>query len=532
MFRFDDDARAKMLNGVNTIADAVCKTLGPQGKLVLLEKNGDVRSTKDGITVAKNSLPLSDPFENMAAKLIVEGSQKVLESCGDGTSTVSLLIRKIVSDGLRLVAAGYSSVDIKRGLEWATEKVVEELKAIAKPVTSKQEIENVAVVSSNGDLFVGKLLADAMEKIGNSGVITLSEGKTTKTESEIVSGFHIEDRGYLSPHFANNEKQESVLKDPLVLICEKAISNVNIILPVLKKCHETYPGRPLFICAESVDNEALATLLVNHLKGAFFSTAIKCPGFGNRRAEILSDMAVVTGATVVEESIGIKLENFDVSWLGSAKQIIVTKGSTTIVNGAGVAEEIEKRAVLIRNLIKECDNEHDRAAQEKRLAKLIGGVCCILVGGHTESEMLELKDRIEDSLAAVRASIEDGIVPGGGISLLRSAAVLDRADVPEALRAGCKIIRDALEEPLRVIVSNGGIDPTMVRLKVLESDNLNFGYNARTGTFEDLMVSGVIDPTKVVRSTLEGAVSIAGLILTTECLVCNEPPKDPQSNNM
>ena len=527
-FKFEQDVREKMLKGVDTIANAVGKTLGPRGKLVLLTQNGDLRSTKDGITVAKNSLPLADEFENMAAKLVVESSQKLLDVCGDGTTTVTLLIQRLVSEGLRLVAAGHNSIAIKNGIEWASNKVIEELQTMSRPIKDKKEIESVATISSNGESDIGKLLSDAIERVGNDGVITLAEGKTLKTEIDVVPGFRI-DRGYVSAHFANNEKLESVLKDPLVLIYDKQLNNVNIILPILKKCHEAYPGRPLFICAESIDGEALATLLVNHLKGAFASVAVKHPGFGDRRRDLLNDMAILTGATVISEDVGLKIDNFDTKWLGTAKKIVVTKNNTTIIDGNGKKEDIKKRVEEIRNTIKSATDDYDKEKSEERLAKLVGGVCVIEVGGQTESEMRERKDRLEDSLAAVRCSVESGIVPGGGVSLLRSATILDRIDIPEDFKIGCKIIRMAAEEPLKRIVQNGGGDPTLVRLKVLESNNPNFGYNARTEKFEDLLESGVIDPLKVVKTTLESAVSIVGIILTTECMIAeNKEEKDQE----
>jgi len=530
-FRFGQEAMAAILRGVQKVSKSVGSSLGPRGKLTLIKQyNGETcRVTKDGVTIARNCLPLKDNFEQMGAELVVEAAKKVVDQVGDGTTSCTILVERIISEGARLVAAGINPIDIKRGIDFAVEKVIDNLKTMSKSVTNSKEIEQVAVVSSNGDQEIGKLLADAMAKVGNSGVISLAEGKTLKTEIDLVNGYRF-DRGYLSSHFATNEKLECVLENALVLIHDKPINNVNVLLPILTKCHETYPSRPLFITSESVDGEAIATLLLNHLKRAFMSCAVKNPGFGDRRKELLNDIAVLTGGTVIDEVVGLKLENFDVAWLGSAKKIVVTKNSTTIIDGSGKEENIKQRVEEIRNIIKTSTEDWDREKQEERLAKLVGGVAVISVGGATESEVKEKKDRVEDALSATKAAVEEGIVAGGGVALLRAALILDTIDIPADLKIGASIIRKASEEPLRKIVENCGGDTAMVRLKILDSDSNTFGFNARTEKFEDLMESGIIDPVKVIRCALQNAASVAGLILTTECMIADEP--EDKKNNL
>ena len=544
-FKFDEEARQKVLEGAEIVAKAVGSTLGPRGRLVLLGNGqGTPRPTKDGISVARSSVPLADPFQNMGATMMVESSAKTLSDCGDGTTTSCILANRIVSEGAKLVAASYNPVDVKNGIDWAVEKVVEELKSMSRPVVDAKEIEQVAVVSSNGDSTIGELISRAMSAVGNNGVITVSDGKTLKTDIDIVNGYRF-GRGYLSSHFSTNEKMECILENPLVLIHDKCIANVNIMLPILKKCHDEFPNRPLFLCCET-EGESLATLLVNHLKGAFKSCSVKNPGYGDRKAELLEDIATLTGATVVNEMIGHRLENFDTAWLGSAKRVVVTKNSTTIIEGGGAKEALEKRVEEIRNTITNCADEWDRERQEERLAALVGGVAEIKIGGATESEVSEKKDRVEDALSATKSAVEEGIVAGGGVALLRASTVLDRIEIPPELRAGVEIVRKAAQEPLYRIVGNCsdgkvglwkrlGIRISKklglrvktkaddVRLKILANDNNNFGFNARTEEFQDLVASGIIDPTKVVRCALLNAASVAGLILTTSCLICEEP---------
>jgi chaperonin GroEL len=529
-FRFGQEALTSLVKGIDTVAKSVGSSLGPRGKLTLIQSPGsDVsRCTKDGVTIARSSLPLKDPFEQQGAELVVETAKKTVEQVGDGTTGATILTSRLVAEGARLVAAGLNPIDIKRGIEYGTQKVVEELKSMSRPVSGQLEIEQVATVSANGDAEIGKLIAEAMEKVGNNGIINLGEGKTFKTEIEVVPGFRV-DRGYLSPHFVlpGSEKPEVVLDNPLVLIYDKPIGNLALIMPVLKACHETYPGRPLFVCAENVDSEALGTMLLNHIKRSFTSCAIKLPAFGDRRKEIVRDMAILTGATMISDDLGMKLESFDVAWLGSAKKIVITKGNTTIIEGGGSEEAMAARIEEIRGTIQTLSG-HDKEIQEERLAQLIGGVAQILVGGNTESEMLERKDRVEDALAAVRALIQEGYVTGGGVALLRAATVLDRIDIPADLKVGCQIVRKACEEPLRKIVDNCGGDPTLVRLKILESTSNDFGFNARTEKFTNLIEEGIIDPAMVIRCSLQNASTTAGIILTTECLICDEP--EPQHN--
>ncbi|MFA5024230.1 MAG: chaperonin GroEL [Patescibacteria group bacterium] len=529
-FKFGQDAMDSILKGAKIISKSVGSSLGPRGKLTLIKQQNGSRVTKDGVTIAKNCLPLKDNFEQMGAELIVEAAKKTVEQVGDGTTSCTILAERIISEGSKLVAAGHNPIDIKRGIEYGVERIVESLQQVAKPVKSQKEIEQVATVSSNNDVEIGRIISQAMEQVGNDGVITLSESHNSKTEIDMVTGYQF-DRGYLSPHFATNEKLECILENPLVLIYDKSINNVNVILPVLQECHKKFPGRPLFISAESVDGEAIATLLVNHIKRSFMSCATRNPGYGDRRKEMLNDMAVLTGGKVIDEDLGFKLENFDITWLGQAKKIIITKGSTTIVDGAGKEEDIKVRIEEVRNSIKNCAEEYDKEKQEERLAKLIGGVANIMIGGVTESEVQEKKDRFEDSLSATRSAVEEGIVVGGGVALLRAAMILDTLDIPEDLQIGAKIVRRAVEEPLRKIVENCGGDPTMVRLKIMENPSNTFGFNARTEKFEDLVESGIIDPAKVVRCALQNAASVAGLILTTECMIADEPEEKKNEPN-
>lgn len=520
MLVFGDDARKKILNGANTIADAIGCTLGPRGKNVIFEKGDSFQISKDGVSVAKEVV-LEDPFENMGAQVIRKASEKTCIDAGDGTTSSSLLAKALLVSGSAIVSAGHNPVNIKRGIDWAVERVVARLKEMSKPVSSKWEISRVGTISANEDSEIGEMVADAMEKVGNEGIITLEEGKSIKTELTVTTGYQF-DRGYLSPHFVNNDKSECELKNPLILICEKEVNNVNVMLPILQACHEKFSGRPLLVIAENVAGDALPTLIVNAVKKSFTSCAVKAPGFGDRRKEMLCDLAILTGASLVSEDLGRKLENFEIEWLGSAKKVTVSKGSTTIVEGAGAEEAVEARVNEIRSAMGQYDG-WDREKQEERLAKLVGGVAVISVGAATEVEMKEKKDRVDDCLNAVRSAVQEGIVPGGGVALLRASKILDEGGVPSDLEDGVKIVRRACEEPFRKIVLNAGKDPTEIRLEVLNNPSVDFGYNARTEVYEDLMKSGVIDPTKVVRCSLQNAASVVGLILTTECMIADKP---------
>jgi len=494
-----------------------------------------------GVTVARE-VELEDPFENMGAQMLKQVAQKTADVAGDGTTTATVLAQAIVRDGSKLVTAGYNPTDLKRGIDFAVEKVVDEIARISKPIESKTEITQIGTISSNEDQEVGEMIADAMEQVGNEGVISLEEGKAIKTELNVVNGYQF-DKGYLSQHFATNERLESVLEEPLILMVERAVSNVQVVIPVLKACHEAFPGKPLLLIADDVGGDALPTFVVNHLRDSFKSCCVRAPGFGDRKKEMLNDLATLTGATLVSEDVGLKLENFGqqptdeagqpvgpivgLQWLGYAKRAIITKNNCTIVEGGGNPEAVEKKVTEIRAAMEACTSEWDKERQEERLAKLAGGVAVIAVGAATEAEMKEKKDRVEDALNATRAAVQEGIVAGGGVAILRAAQVLDSITIPDDLVNGVNIVRQAIEEPLRRIALNAGADPTLIRLKVLENDDVNFGYNARTEKFEDLVKSGVIDPAKVVRCALQNAASIAGLALTTECMIAEKPAKNP-----
>lgn len=526
-FKFGDEARAKMLKGVNILSDAVKVTLGPRGRNVVIQKQwGAPHISKDGVTVAKE-IKLEDPFEDMGAQMLKQVAQKTADVAGDGTTTATVLAQAIVTEGTKLVTAEYNPTDLKRGIEFAVEKIVEEIEKNSKKVTSKKEVTQVGTISSNEDREIGEMIADAMEKVGNEGVISIEDGKQLKSELNVVTGYQF-DKGYLSQYFATNERLECVLEEPLILICEKQINNFQVILPILNACNEKLQGRPLLIIAENVSGDALPTLIINHQRNAFHSCCVKTPGFGDRRKEMLNDIAILTGATLVSEDVGLKLENFDVSWIGQAKRAIITKNNCTIVEGRGDTTAVETRVSEIRAAVEASDGDWDREKQEERLAKLVGGVAVISVGGATETEMKEKKDRVEDALSATRAAVQEGIVAGGGVAILRAAQVLDSIEIPEELLNGVKIVRKAVEEPLRRIVLNAGGDPSFVRLKILENDDSNFGFNARTEEFEDLVAAGVIDPAKVVRCALQNAASIAGLVLTTECMIVEKPEEKPQ----
>jgi len=520
--RYGMSAREKMMLGVDTLADAVKVTLGPKGRNVLIEKSwGSPKSTKDGVTVAKE-IELEDKFENMGAKMVKEVASKTSDVAGDGTTTATILAQSIYREGSKLVAAGANPMALKRGLEKAVETVVEELKKIAKPTKEKKEIAQVGTVSANNDHTIGDIIAEAMEKVGKEGVITVEEAKGMETTLEIVEGMQF-DRGYLSPYFVTDpEKMEVHLEDPYILLNEKKISVMKDLIPILEQIAKM--GRPLLIIAEEVEGEALATLVVNKLRGTLKVAAAKAPGFGDRRKAMLEDIAILTGGQVISEDLGLKLENLTINDLGTAKRISLDKDNTTIVDGGGSRKALEGRVKQIRAQIDETTSDYDREKLQERLAKLIGGVAVINVGAATETEMKEKKDRVEDALNATRAAVEEGIVPGGGVAFLRVRKALDKMDLTGEEKMGANIIRRALEEPMRQIANNAGFEGSVVVQKVMEEKG-SFGFNADTGKYEDLMAAGIIDPTKVARFALQNAASVAGLLLTTEAMIAEKPEK-------
>lgn len=533
-FTFSDEARAKILKGVNTLADAVRVTLGPRGRNVVIQKDfGAPHVTKDGVTVAK-AVELEDAFENMGAQLVKQVASKTADVAGDGTTTATVLAQAMINEGSKLVTDKKSSpTDIKRGMDYAVELVVKHLEKVSKQVTSSEEIAQVGNISSNGDMEVGKMIAEAVGKVGNEGVITLEEGQTPEMKLDVVTGYQF-DRGYMAPHFVTNEKLEAVLEDAVVLVTGSAITNAtNVLIPIMEATARAFSQRPLLIIAETVDGEALPTLVLNHVKGAFRACPVKAPGFGDRKKEMLGDIATLTGATLISDDVGLKLENFKLEWLGEAKKVIVTANSTTIVEGAGDPSNIEARVAQIRTAASQATSAWDKEKQEERLAKLVGGVAVISVGAATEAAMKEKKDRVEDALSATRAAVQEGIVAGGGVALLRATAALEGIEIPAHYVEGVEIVRNAMRTPLARIVENSGIDPSEVSTKVLASSDPNYGYNAQTEEFGDLTAAGVIDPTKVVRCALQNAVSVAGLVLTTECMIANKkeeqglPPQMP-----
>jgi chaperonin GroEL len=523
--KYDSKAREAMRVGVDTLADAVKVTLGPKGRNVILDKSfGSPTITKDGVTVAKE-IELEDKFENMGAQMVKEVASKTSDVAGDGTTTATLLAQSIYREGSKLVAAGSNPMAIKRGIEKGVEAAVKELKKISKPTKDHKEIAQVGTISANNDSTIGNIIAEAMEKVGKEGVITVEEAKSMETTLEVVEGMQF-DRGYISPYFVTDpEKMEAVLSDPYILINEKKISNMKDLLPVLEQIAKM--GRPLMIIAEEVEGEALATLVVNKLRGTLFCAAVKAPGFGDRRKAMLEDIAILTGGQMISEDLGIKLENVSLKDLGTAKRITIDKDNTTIVDGGGEKAALEGRVKQIRAQIDETTSDYDREKLQERLAKLIGGVAVINVGAATETEMKEKKARVEDALNATRAAVEEGIVPGGGIALLRCLSALNavKAEGEEAL--GVNIIRRALEEPVRQIANNAGFEGSVVVEKV-RTETDAFGFNAETGVYEDLMKAGVIDPTKVTRFALQNAASVASLLLTTEAMVAEKPKeKEP-----
>jgi chaperonin GroEL len=523
--RFNVDARDKMLRGVDILANAVKVTLGPKGRNVVIEKSfGAPRITKDGVTVAKE-IELEDKFENMGAQMVREVASKTNDLAGDGTTTATVLAQAIVREGAKAVAAGMNPMDLKRGIDLAVDKVVDALKAQARKVTSNDEIAQVGTISANGDADVGRYLAEAMQKVGNEGVITVEEAKSLETELEVVEGMQF-DRGYLSPYFVTDgEKMRVELEDPYILIHEKKLANLQAMLPVLEAVVQA--GRPLVIVAEDVEGEALATLVVNRLRGGLKVAAVKAPGFGDRRKAMLQDIAILTGGTAISEDLGIKLENVTLEMLGRAKRVIITKEDTTVVDGAGARDEVAGRVAQIKAQIEETTSDYDREKLQERLAKLAGGVAVIRVGGATEVEVKEKKDRVDDALHATRAAVEEGIVPGGGTALLRALKALDGLDgANHDQKTGIDIVRRAIQAPARQIAVNAGEDGSIVVGRILESKEATFGWNAQTGQYGDLVKTGVIDPVKVVRTALQDAASVAGLLITTEAMVAEKPKKE------
>jgi chaperonin GroEL len=523
--KFHTEAREKMLRGVDILANAVKVTLGPKGRNVVIDKSfGAPRITKDGVTVAKE-IELEDKFENMGAQMVREVASKTNDLAGDGTTTATVLAQAIVKEGAKAVASGMNPMDLKRGIDKAVDAVVAELKAKARKVTKNDEIAQVGTISANGDAEIGRFLAEAMQKVGNEGVITVEEAKTAETELEVVEGMQF-DRGYLSPYFiTNQDKMRVELDEPYVLIHEKKLGNLQAMLPVLEAVVQS--GKPLLIISEDVEGEALATLVVNKLRGGLKVAAVKAPGFGDRRKAMLEDIAILTGGTAISEDLGIKLENVTLQMLGRAKKVVIEKENTTIVDGVGKKAEIQGRVAQIKAQIEETTSDYDREKLQERLAKLAGGVAVIRVGGSTEVEVKEKKDRVDDALHATRAAVEEGILPGGGVALLRAAKVLDSvaADNPDQ-KTGIDIVRRAIEAPVRQIAENAGAEGSIIVGKLREKSEFGWGWNAQTNEFGDLYKQGVIDPAKVVRTALQDAASVAGLLVTTEAMVAEKPKKE------
>ncbi|MBL4537805.1 MAG: chaperonin GroEL [Oceanicaulis sp.] len=523
--KFGASAREKMLKGVDTLADAVKVTLGPKGRNVVIEKSfGAPRTTKDGVSVAKE-IELEDKFENMGAQMVREVASRTNDEAGDGTTTATVLAQSIVREGMKSVAAGMNPMDLKRGIDKAVSLVIEHLKSSSTPIKGSSEVAQVGTISANGEKEIGDMIANAMEKVGNEGVITVEEAKSLATELDVVEGMQF-DRGYLSPYFiTDSEKMIADLEDPYILLFEKKLSSLQAMLPVLEAVVQS--NRPLLIIAEDVEGEALATLVVNKLRGGLKIAAVKAPGFGDRRKAMLEDIAVLTGGQVVSEDLGIKLENVTLDMLGTAKKVTITKDDTTIVDGAGEKEAIEGRVNQIRRQVEDSSSDYDKEKLQERLAKLAGGVAVIKVGGASEIEVKERKDRVDDALNATRAAVEEGIVPGGGIALLKATKALEGVTGDnEDQNQGIAIVARALQSPIRQIVENAGVEGSIVVGKVLENNDVNFGYNAQTGEYEDLVESGVIDPVKVSRIALQDAASVASLLITTEAAIAEKPKKD------
>ena len=529
--KFSADARARLLKGVNILADAVKVTLGPKGRNVVLDKSfGAPRITKDGVSVAKE-IDLKDKFENMGAQMVKEVASRTSETAGDGTTTATILAQAIVDEGLKSVAAGMNPMDLKRGIDMATKAIVEEVKKKSKKINTNEEVKQVGTISANGDTEVGDHLAEAMDKVGNEGVITVEEGKGLDTELNVVEGMEF-DRGYLSPYFITNaEKMICELEDAYILLYEQKLSNLQSMLPLLEAVAQS--GKPLLIISEEVEGEALATLIVNKLKGGLKIAAVKAPGFGDRRKSMLEDIALLTGGQVISEDLGIKLESVKLDMLGKAKKINIDKENTTIVKGVGKKSDIEARCNQIRTEIEQSDSDYDKEKLQERLAKLSGGVAVIHVGGASEVEVKEKKDRVDDAMNATRAAVEEGVVPGGGVALLYAAKILDNLNPKNnEQKVGLNIVKKAIERPVRQIAENAGVDGSVIVGKLLEQDNLNYGYNAATGNFTDLVKDGIIDPTKVVRSAIQDAASVAGLLITAEAVIADIPDEKSDAPQM
>ena len=524
--KFGSDARTRMMEGVDILANAVKVTLGPKGRNVVLDKAfGAPRITKDGVTVAKD-IELADKFQNMGAQMVREVASKANDTAGDGTTTATVLAQAIAQEGAKSVAAGMNPMDLKRGIDLAVDSVVASLEGLSQKITTSDEVAQVGTISSNGEVEIGKMIAEAMERVGNEGVITVEEAKSLNTELYVVEGMQF-DRGYLSPYFVTDaEKMRATLEDPYILLHEKKLSNLQDMLPILEKVVQS--GRPLLIIAEDIEGEALATLVVNRLRGGLKVAAVKAPGFGDRRKAMMEDIAILTNGSVISDEIGIKLDSVTLEMLGSAKRIEITKEETTIIDGTGAKEEIEARCNQIRAQADETSSDYDREKLQERLAKLAGGVAVIRVGGATEVEVKERKDRVDDAMHATRAAVQEGIVPGGGVALVKSIAALDGLKVEnDDQKVGINIIRQALQAPARQIANNAGVEGSVIVGKLLELTDKTTGYNAQTGEFTDLIKAGVIDPTKVVRSALQNAASVAGLLITTEAMVAEKD--DPKS---
>jgi chaperonin GroEL len=529
--KFSVDARDRMLRGVEILSNAVKVTLGPKGRNVVLDKSfGAPRITKDGVTVAKE-IELEDKFENMGAQMVREVASKTSDSAGDGTTTATVLAAAIVKEGCKAVAAGMNPMDLKRGVDLAVEAVVADLQKNTKKVTSNEEIAQVGTISANGDAEIGRFLAEAMKKVGNEGVITVEEAKSLETELEVVEGMQF-DRGYISPYFVTNaDKMRVEMEDPYILIYEKKLSGLQELLPLLEAVVQT--SKPLVIIAEEVEGEALATLVVNKLRGGLKVAAVKAPGFGDRRKAMLQDIAILTGGQAISEDLGIKLENVTLNMLGRAKKLMIEKENTTIVNGAGKKADIEGRISQIKAQIEETTSDYDREKLQERLAKLAGGVAVIRVGGATEVEVKERKDRVDDAMHATRAAVEEGILPGGGVALLRASEVLKKVRTHnDDQKTGVEIVRKAISSPARQIALNAGEDGSVVVGKILEKDQYSYGFDAQSGEYVNMMSKGIIDPTKVVRAALQGAASVAGLLITTEAMVAELPKKNPPAPPM
>ena len=523
--KFATDARNRMLNGVNILADAVKVTLGPKGRNVVLDKSfGAPRITKDGVTVAKE-IELEDKFENMGAQMVKEVASRTNDEAGDGTTTATVLAQAIVREGLKSVAAGMNPMDLKRGIDMATTKVVESIKAASREVKDSDEVAQVGTISANGEAEIGRQISDAMQKVGNEGVITVEENKGLETETDVVEGMQF-DRGYLSPYFVTNaDKMTSELEDCMILLHEKKLSSLQPMVPLLESVIQSQ--KPLLIIAEDVEGEALATLVVNKLRGGLKIASVKAPGFGDRRKAMLQDIAILTGGQVISEDLGMKLESVTMDMLGTAKKVQITKDETTIVDGAGAKAEIEARVTQIRNQIEETSSDYDREKLQERVAKLAGGVAVIRVGGMTEVEVKERKDRVDDALNATRAAVQEGVVVGGGVALVQAAnALADMTGENSDQDAGIAIVRKAIESPLRQIAENAGVDGAVVAGKIRESSDAAFGFNAQTEEYGDMFAYGVIDPAKVVRTAMEDASSIAGLLITTESMIADKPAKE------